>query len=324
METKQILRVAVASPGDVAAERALVDKVLDEINRSNAADRGTRLEVFRWERDTYPCFHAEGPQGLIDPLLDLARCDLVVGIFWKRFGTPRTDGLIGTEHELRNALKLWRAQGRPQIMIYFNQRPYTPKNESEVEQWGKVLRFRREFPKEGLWWNYCNRREFEELPGNHLNQWLRRGSVLGASAEVKVSVRVWAQKDRKAVRTRDITLVPRKPLTAFEIGDRVLVGTECSTDAFLVLINEGSSGKQTVLLPNSRSSGAVLRGGVTYWFPNPADEFDFVLCGAPGSERIRGILTTAKVWKAGVDTAVNLERLTQVPHSEARCSFSVQ
>src|SRR5215470_1758440 len=102
-ERVNILRIVVASPGDVNAERDVVLEVVNEINRGVAADRGLRLEVIRWETDTYPGFHPEGPQGPIDKILRIEDCDVVIGIFWKRFGTPAKEGTTGTEHEIRRA-----------------------------------------------------------------------------------------------------------------------------------------------------------------------------------------------------------------------------
>src|SRR5215472_9875609 len=83
-EHTQILRIVVASPGDVNAERSVVPRVVGELNMGIAADRGLRLEVIRWETDTYPGFHPEGPQGLIDTKLHIEDSDVVIGIFWKR------------------------------------------------------------------------------------------------------------------------------------------------------------------------------------------------------------------------------------------------
>lgn len=170
----QLLKIVVASPGDVQQERDLVGKVAEELNRGVAADRGLRLEVTRWETNAYPGFHPEGPQGLIDPLLGIQGSDLVIGIFWKRFGTPAKGAQSGTEYEIRTAYEAWKEQGRPQLMVYFNQKPYSPQSQEEVEQWGRVLRFREEFPKEGLWWPYNGEKAFEDLLRNHLTQFIRQ------------------------------------------------------------------------------------------------------------------------------------------------------
>jgi small GTP-binding protein len=180
---RRILRVVVASPGDVQPERDVLPSVIEEVNRIVAADHGLHLELSRWETDTHPGFHAEGPQGLIDPVLKIADCDLLVGIFWKRFGTPTADGKTGTEHEFGLAHAAWQEKRSPQIFIYFNQKPYAPQSKTDAEQWGRVLEFRDKFPKEGLWWPYRGKAEFEKLVRNHLMNYIRN---LTNSGEARV------------------------------------------------------------------------------------------------------------------------------------------
>jgi internalin A len=174
IQTKpRILRIVVASPRDVQPERKVLPSVLDEVNRIVATDRGLHLELSGWETDTHPGFHPEGPQGLIDPILKIADCDLLIGIFWKHFGTPTADGKTGTEHEFDLAHEAWQENGTPQIFVYFSQKSYTPKSKAEIEQWGRVLDFRDRFPKEGLWWPYKRKVDFEKLVRNHLINYIR-------------------------------------------------------------------------------------------------------------------------------------------------------
>jgi hypothetical protein len=174
MQHVQLLRIVVASPGDVQAERDVLPAIAEELNSGIAVSYGLRLEVGRWETDGYPGFHPEGPQGLIDPVLRIEDCDVLIGIFWKRFGTPTQDAQSGTEHEFRRAYEAWQQRGRPHIMMYFNERPYKPKTRAEIEQWGQVLDFQSAFPPEGLWWPYKNKTHFEKLERRHLTQWLRQ------------------------------------------------------------------------------------------------------------------------------------------------------
>lgn len=169
----RLLRVVVASPADVQSERDVLPTVIEEVNRGVATDRGLRLELSRWETDAHPGFHLDGPQGLIDPILNITDCDLLIGIFWKRFGTPTADGKTGTEHEFGLAHEAWRQKESPQIFVYFNQKPYAPASKAETEQWGQVLEFKDRFPKEGLWWPYKGKTEFEKLVRNHLTNYIR-------------------------------------------------------------------------------------------------------------------------------------------------------
>jgi hypothetical protein len=168
MHQVSVLRLVVASPGDVAAERDILSKVAEELNRTVARVQDLRLEVVRWETDAYPGFHVDGPQGLIDPILNIEDSDIFIGIFWKRFGTPVKDALSGTEHEFLSAYDAWKDHGSPHIMFYFSQKPHTPTSVEETAQWELVLAFQRRFPAEGLWWRYHDELEFERFVREHL------------------------------------------------------------------------------------------------------------------------------------------------------------
>src|SRR5579864_443929 len=100
-------RIVIASPSDVTTERELADQVIREAGDTVAPQLSLALRCFRWEIDTFPSFHAHGPQGAVDSLMDITTCDILVVIFWSRLGTPGPDGLSGTEHEFRLALESW-------------------------------------------------------------------------------------------------------------------------------------------------------------------------------------------------------------------------
>ncbi len=170
---RRVLRVVVASPGDVARERDTVSKVFEDINRGIGRDKNILCEVWRWETDAYPQFHPDGAQPAIDRVLRIDDCDLLVGIFWKRFGTPLKGAASGTEHEIRLAHKAWQDRRRPQVMLYFNQQPYAAQTEDELDQWKKVLAFKKEFQGAGLLWSYRGAGKFEALLRRHATDFLR-------------------------------------------------------------------------------------------------------------------------------------------------------
>lgn len=174
METKTILKIVLSSPGDVDEERRVMETVIDDLNRGIADERNLRLELIRWETDAYPGFHPEGPQGLIDPVLDIRNCDILLGVFWKRFGTPTKDTLSGTEYEFKTALESWQESGKPQIMMYFKNTDPDLKTAGEYQQYALVLRFKEEFPKQGLYWPFENVLDFERLARNHLTHYILR------------------------------------------------------------------------------------------------------------------------------------------------------
>ena len=51
MRNLRTLKVVVASPGDVQAERKALSGVRDELNKGIAKERGVQIELFLWETD---------------------------------------------------------------------------------------------------------------------------------------------------------------------------------------------------------------------------------------------------------------------------------
>jgi hypothetical protein len=164
--------MVVVSPGDVAQERAVTQLVVDELNRGVAVDRACRLSLWRWELDARSGMHMEGPQGLIDELMAIEDSDVVVGVFWKRFGSPTGEAASGTEHELRRAWAAWRERGHPEVMVYFCTRPYSPAAPEELVQWQRVLEFRDALPEQQFSFRYESIGQFEGLLREHLTRFV--------------------------------------------------------------------------------------------------------------------------------------------------------
>jgi len=134
---REVIRVFVASPRDVQEERLRMPKVIESLNKTLGKLLNIIVELWRWEVDAPPAVGE--PQALIDPELDEA--DVVVVIFWNRFGLTTQAGTTGTEGEVLRSLERWNQMGRPQVMMYFCQRP-ARLNREEIEQRAKVLDFR--------------------------------------------------------------------------------------------------------------------------------------------------------------------------------------
>jgi hypothetical protein len=173
--TVKILRIVIASPGDVAEERDIVERVAAEINRSSADDRGLRLETARWETDSYPGFHLDGPQGIVDDVLEIEGAWVLIGIFWTRFGAPTSDGKTGTEHEIDKAIAAWKENGKPQSMIYFRTEAPKLKGAAARRQWAQVGEYQEKIADEqGLYWEYETPADLERELRNNLQNYLRQ------------------------------------------------------------------------------------------------------------------------------------------------------
>jgi tetratricopeptide (TPR) repeat protein len=215
----RVLRVVVVSPGDVQEERAVAQSVVDELNRGVAADRRCRLSLWRWEIDAQPGMHLEGPQGLIDELMDIQDADVVVGAFWRRFGTPTTEAGSGTEHELRRAWGAWQDVGRPDVMVYFCTRPYAPETPEELAQWQRVLEFRDALPKQQLWWRYESVGQFEALLREHLTRFVLTRTAASTSEPARVRFNLPAVATSFAGREEELDALDE----ALGVADRAVI-----------------------------------------------------------------------------------------------------
>lgn len=171
MRSFRVLRIVAASAGDVKLESRILEEVVEEINRGPAAERALRLELFSWDTDSHPEFHPEGPQGrrgLIEPLLGAEDYDVLIGIFWKRFGVLSGRSPSGTEQEIQRAYISWREHGHPMVRLYLSQQPYSLETQEEVEQLSRVLDFRQHFAERGLWWSYKGKSQFRRMVRQHL------------------------------------------------------------------------------------------------------------------------------------------------------------
>lgn len=160
------LKIFVASPGDVSEERDIVSVVVQELRRTIGDIRDVDLESIRWETHSWPDV-GEDTQDVINNQID--EYDVFVGIMWKRFGTPTKRAGSGTGEEFERAYEYFRKYKRPKIMFYFRKTPFYPKDEKELSQIRKVLKFRKKLEKLGvLFWEYQQPIDFERDVREHL------------------------------------------------------------------------------------------------------------------------------------------------------------
>ena len=86
------------------------------------------------------------------------RADVVLAIFWRRFGNPTGKAASGTVEEIERAQRR-----RKKVMVYFSQRLGTEKDSSESDsrEQSRIEKFKRRFGRNALYGTYSNPQEFE-------------------------------------------------------------------------------------------------------------------------------------------------------------------
>lgn len=181
MPNINFLRIVAASPNDVRAEREVLNEIVENLNRGIAAEKGLRLELDTWERRIHSTFHVGGFQGLINEVLKIESCDILICIFWKRFGTPVQNAQSGTQSEFEAAYETWLKRGTPKIMVYFSQAPYVLQTPDDARQLENVLQFKEQLPRECIPQDYRSPDHFRDLVRDDLTKVVLGADIFKAS-----------------------------------------------------------------------------------------------------------------------------------------------
>ena len=150
----------IASPGDVASERAIARDAIYEWNAVHSSLRRIVLLPVGWETHSSPEMGAPAQQIINRQVLD--KCDLLVGVFWTRLGTPTEKHLSGTVEEIEEHI----ASGKP-AMLYFSSQPVAM-DSADLEQIQKLKAFKQSCQGRGLYEGYDSHAEFKEKFYRHL------------------------------------------------------------------------------------------------------------------------------------------------------------
>ena len=172
--TATVLRLMIASPGDVAAERAVVREVVTEWNSTNGAHDNVILMAIGWETDVAPEM-GDAPQHIIDKRI-LANADLLVGMFWTRLGTPTASYASGAVEEIEEHLKA----GKP-AMLYFSSAP-TPPDSIDVNQYQALKTFQNSCKTRGLYATYSDVEDFRRKFSRDLQITMNSHGVASSAA----------------------------------------------------------------------------------------------------------------------------------------------
>ena len=169
---EQVLTVFVASPSDVADERARLEDVIRELNTSWSRELGLRLELVRWETHAFPGTAVDAQAVINNQIPD--DFDIFIGIMWCRYGTLTGRAGSGTIEEFERAKA--RHDEDPsavRLMVYFKDEPLAP-SQIDSEQHAKVTAFRASLGEQGtLYWMYAGIDTFEKFLRMHLTRQLQ-------------------------------------------------------------------------------------------------------------------------------------------------------
>ncbi|MEH6867938.1 hypothetical protein [Priestia megaterium] len=152
----EVLRVLIASPSDVTAERNEIEKAIFEWNSRYAEELQVVLLPGRWENDVVPAYGGIDPQQIINEQL-VHKCDMVIGVFWTKLGTPTTQYSSGTLEEINIFI-----EENKEVMVYFLDKaiPRSGINYAELQ---RVDDYKAEYGKKGVYATYDQSKIMDHL-----------------------------------------------------------------------------------------------------------------------------------------------------------------
>lgn len=98
-----VFKVMLALPIDVQEERNVAREVIWKWNNLHSDSKQIVLMPVAWETHVAPTF-GDRPQAIINKQI-LDECDLLIGIFWTRAGTPTGKEVSGTIEEIKEHIQ---------------------------------------------------------------------------------------------------------------------------------------------------------------------------------------------------------------------------
>jgi hypothetical protein len=190
-ESRTIIRVFLASPGDLADERQAAKEAVDEVNATTAKPRGYQIDLYGWE-DTISA--AGRPQAIINE--ELKQCELFIGMLWTRWGTPPdNDGhhTSGFEEEFELASQMRAVGGSPELRMYFKTVD-ADRIKDPGQELSKVLTFRNKLITEKaiLFENFADTAEYSRKLrlglADYVNRKQQRDAAIDQNSEVAEGV----------------------------------------------------------------------------------------------------------------------------------------
>ncbi|MBN8247786.1 MAG: hypothetical protein J0L84_10125 [Verrucomicrobia bacterium] len=176
--TVSLLKLALCGPGDVAKETEIAKEVINNWNTQHGEARGFWVKHQHWSTDSHPDLSDRPQAGINRQILDDS--DIIVAIFWSRFGTPTGVADSGTEEEIRRGM-----QCEKKVMAYFSDLEPIPAD-ADKAQLARLWSFRQELQSTGLCSKFQSRDQFRRDFTRHLalalNEFKPRGKGIVRSA----------------------------------------------------------------------------------------------------------------------------------------------
>lgn len=155
----QVHRVLIASPSDVEEERSQISNTISDWNCIYSESDEKVLLPVKWETHAKPS--AGRAQELINEQL-VKKCDILIGVFWTRLGSPTGEYASGTVEEIEEFLSAGKT-----VMLYFSNKDMP--SEIDLDQLTLLRDFKKKMQGKCLFFEYNDLTELRYLVNRHIS-----------------------------------------------------------------------------------------------------------------------------------------------------------
>jgi Domain of unknown function (DUF4062) len=194
-----VVKVMIASPGDVAEEREIAREVLQDWNCVYAEEKNLIALPVGWETHSMPEM-GDRPQAIINRQI-LTDCDLLVAIFWTRLGSPTGKAASGTVEEIEEHLKAGK-----RAMLYFSKVVVRP-DHIDQKQYAALKKFKSACLERGLVESYQSVDEFRDKLRRQFYQTMNEIKCVPSVADLLTAYLVRGKPDSPSLSDAALTLL---------------------------------------------------------------------------------------------------------------------
>lgn len=248
-----VLNVLIASPSDVPEEREAITESLYEWNALNSQETGFVLLPVKWESHSAPTM-GDRPQGIINNQV-VRNCDMLIGAFWTRLGSPTGVEESGTVEEIKWFLK----QQKP-VMLYYSKKQ-VDLDLIDTQQLEKLKDFKKSIRDKGIQEQYNTADELKMKLSRQLTIVLREVSV-NTVVDVKAVKAAKNHDDALTEENSDVVVKKTTKATKSSSGASSISLVDYTVKAFVIT---GDTTKFSQELKELGGKWISLRSGGKGW-----------------------------------------------------------
>lgn len=143
----------ISCPGDVEKFKDVIEEAVEKFNRLFGRTNSVLVNAKYWKSDSYSQM-GDRPQNILNRQL-VNKCDMLIAVFWTKFGTPTDRYGSGTEEEIEQMISSVK-----QVFLYFLDKPCPPSEYSS--DYENVRKFKKRCNDRGLYKVVSDERELSE------------------------------------------------------------------------------------------------------------------------------------------------------------------